>query len=283
MLQYPSITKLFSFMAENNIPGRSNSLVMMRPIPGPVLNEAIKQTNLAVANQVVKQVKAKQAKPPATPIQPQEHEIPYFGKKVPNSKYIVVLEQQFHGIYFAASLVKMKRKQSGKSFNSYKFDTKEKAETFYLRNMYPEEYIQDFAVAYTDGSYDPSLKQFSYGALIDYKGQQYRVAGSGGKNNQFNQYCNVAGEAMGVKAAIDHCIANGIKEVVVNYDYEGIPQWYGSGTHQKSKLSKYMHRYFKSVQDKIEIRFNKVKAHSKIAGNEIADSLAKAGNKYVYL
>ena len=59
------------------------------------------------------------------------------------------------------------------------------------------------------------------------------------------------------------------------YDYSGVEQWVSGDWKAKTPLSRYYKQYADLMSDFITVHFVKVKGHTGIEGNEIADCLAK--------
>ena len=89
------------------------------------------------------------------------------------------------------------------------------------------------------------------------------------------QQRNVAGEIMGSKLAIDHCMANGIRSVEIFHDYEGIGAWADRKWKANNTLTQGYRNFVEEARKSIDIRFVKVKAHAGNKYNELADRLAK--------
>ena len=69
--------------------------------------------------------------------------------------------------------------------------------------------------------------------------------------------------------------ANGVKELVIYYDYMGIEMW-ATGDWKRNKAGTIAYyEFMQKVKNQISLTFVKVKGHSGIAGNEEADRLAK--------
>lgn len=66
------------------------------------------------------------------------------------------------------------------------------------------------------------------------------------------------------------------KEIVINYDYMGIEKWATQEWKAKSKIARLYSEEFNELVSKngLDVKFNKVKAHSGDQYNEIADGLA---------
>ena len=133
--------------------------------------------------------------------------------------------------------------------------------------------------AYVDGSYDSASGRFSCGVVI----VETDAAGSS-ETTELNaafddteaaQQRNVAGEIMGSKLAIDHCMVNGIKSVEIYHDYEGIGAWADRRWKANNPLTQGYRDYVAEARKSIDIRFVKVKAHAGNKYNELADKLAK--------
>jgi len=86
---------------------------------------------------------------------------------------------------------------------------------------------------------------------------------------------NVAGELAAVGHVLNWCQREGIPEIDLYYDYEGIEKWAKGRWKTNQPLTK---RYAAFVKKSpVRIQFHKVKAHTGNRWNEEADRLAKAG------
>lgn len=133
--------------------------------------------------------------------------------------------------------------------------------------------------AYVDGSFDSASGRFSCGVVIIETGED-----GNSETTELNavfddaeaaQQRNVAGEIMGSKLAIDHCMANGIKSVEIYHDYEGIGAWADRRWKANNPLTQGYRDYVAEARKSIDIKFVKVKAHAGNRYNELADKLAK--------
>ncbi|MBQ6440519.1 MAG: ribonuclease HII [Mogibacterium sp.] len=133
--------------------------------------------------------------------------------------------------------------------------------------------------AYVDGSYDSSSSRFSCGVVIvetDADGiSETTELNAAFDDAEAAQQRNVAGEIMGSKLAIEHCIANGMKAVEIYHDYEGIGAWADRKWKANNPLTQGYRDYVAEARKNIDIRFVKVKAHAGNKYNELADRLAK--------
>lgn len=132
----------------------------------------------------------------------------------------------------------------------------------------------DRPYAFVDGSFNIATKVYGYGGFVFYDGNKEYVSGSG-KDAEMASMRNVAGEVLGSMAAINKALELGLKSIDIYYDYLGIEMWAkGMWKRNKSGTIAY-YDFIKSVEDKIDINFVKVKGHSGVEGNEEADVLAK--------
>jgi len=132
----------------------------------------------------------------------------------------------------------------------------------------------DKAVAYVDGSYNIHDKRFSYGAVILYKGEEYRL-NKAFEDEELAEMRNVAGEIKGSEAAMQFFLDNNISEADIYHDYEGVAKWCrGEWKTNRDGTKKYA-EFYKKVCEKVKINFIKVKGHSGDKYNDIADRLAK--------
>lgn len=134
------------------------------------------------------------------------------------------------------------------------------------------------SVAYVDGSYDDSLKMFSYGAVIFYNGKEEHFA------ERFNSpelvgMRNVAGEIKGAEKAMQFCVDNAVGSIDLHYDYEGIAKWCTGEWQANKEGTKAYKQFYDTIKNKLKVHFIKVKAHSGNQYNDLADELAKAALK----
>lgn len=87
------------------------------------------------------------------------------------------------------------------------------------------------------------------------------------------EHRNVAGEIVAILKALQWCQAQGIAEVTIYYDYQGLQSW-AIGV-WRTNLA-FTQAYAQAVKESgITIHWVKVKAHSGNVENEIVDKLAK--------
>ena len=133
--------------------------------------------------------------------------------------------------------------------------------------------------AYVDGSFDSASGRFSCGVVIvetdDAGNSETAELNAAFDDAEAAQQRNVAGEIMGSKLAIDHCMANGIRSVEIYHDYEGIGAWADRRWKANNPLTQGYRDYVAEARKNMDIRFVKVKAHAGNKYNELADKLAK--------
>lgn len=137
-------------------------------------------------------------------------------------------------------------------------------------------------IVYVDGSYNDVYGEFTYGAvIINHKGEIVELSGIGDQEEDaLKSTRNVAGELKGSLKAIDVAQKLGYNKVYLHYDYEGIEKWCtGKWAANKvgTKLYQDKMNLFLRVMD---ITFIKVKGHSGVKYNEIADALATRAYDY---
>ena len=86
----------------------------------------------------------------------------------------------------------------------------------------------------------------------------------------------VAGELKAAMVAIWWAIKNGVTEIVIVYDYDGIRKWVTGEWNAKKKLTKLYQTWMRNKieEHKILVRWQHVDGHTGNPGNEMADQLA---------
>ncbi len=156
-------------------------------------------------------------------------------------------------------------------------------------------------VAYVDGSYHSVTREFSYGMVIlswDFQGAAESEKKSEEEQDKSQQndspvklkeqtYCekfvdldlasmrNVAGEIKGAEAAMRYAVSQGYSKLYIFHDYEGIARWCRGEWKAGKEGTKAYKAYYDSIQDRLQVIFVKVAAHTGDKYNEMADKLAK--------
>ena len=160
---------------------------------------------------------------------------------------------------------------SGAEYKSFK--TREEAQE-YCQGGSTGTITEWEAECYTDGSYDPASKRYSYGVVVQWQGQEQELS-EAFSDAEMATMRNVAGEIKGAMAAMEFCVTHGIQSLRLNYDYEGVEKWCtGAWKCNKSGTIAYK-AYYDSIKDKLQVSFHHVKGHSGVEGNERVDKLAK--------
>ena len=127
--------------------------------------------------------------------------------------------------------------------------------------------------AYVDGSYlDGGI---GYGVVILQEGSPIAELSGPVEDETLQGMRQVGGELQAVCKMVEWCRANGIRDVTIYYDYEGIEKW-ATGAWQGNNPATRAYAAQMSSPP-IAIRWQKVQSHSGDRWNEQADELAKQG------
>ena len=200
-------------------------------------------------------------------------------------KYYAVAKGKTPGIYLTWN--DCKAQVDGFSGAVYKgFATVQEAEEFVVtygggaassvtKNNSSEISTDTHLVAYVDGSYEHSMRQYAYGCVLVLAEDTVTLNGSGNEEDYVTMR-NVAGEILGSEHAIRWAVEHGYSSITIYYDYEGIEKW-ANGIWKANKAGTQRYKEFVAKQrEKIDISFSKVAAHTGVKYNEMADQLAKA-------
>lgn len=133
----------------------------------------------------------------------------------------------------------------------------------------------DSIIAYVDGSFDKKTKRYSFGAILIKDGKIIKRLSRVGNNPKYQKSQQIAGEVFGALHAIQWAINHHFKKIIVHYDYLGIEKWALGEWRSNKDVSIDYAESFQQLASKIKVEFVKVKAHSGIEYNEMADQLAK--------
>ena len=151
-------------------------------------------------------------------------------------KYYAVRRGRQEGIFTSArdfkAAVEGFSNAAGKSFC-----TREQAQAYLasdiqasrIRPLSVPETVLPHAVAYTDGSYNQTQKQYGYGVVFQEPGfhnSVIRTEISGyGRDPEILGSRNIAGETVAVLKALEFTASRGIRELRIAHDFSGLAHW----------------------------------------------------------
>lgn len=136
-------------------------------------------------------------------------------------------------------------------------------------------YSDNKVIAYVDGSYNNTIKKYSFGCVILLPSGKIIKESGNGDNPESLAIRNVAGEMLGAMFAVKWALVNDYKEIEIRYDYQGIEKWVTGEWKAKNELTQKYASAMNKWKSSIEISFQKVTAHSNNHFNDEADQLAK--------
>lgn len=130
-------------------------------------------------------------------------------------------------------------------------------------------------IAYVDGSYNKSTKEYGSGCLIIHNGTTEELTATG-KDPLKATMRNVSGEIDASMTAMEKATSTeGVTTLHIYYDYKGVEMWC-TGKWKTNKLWTMMYKkFYDKVCKNLNIKFHKVEAHSNDVFNDRADYLAK--------
>ncbi|WML51700.1 viroplasmin family protein [Neobacillus sp. PS3-12] len=128
---------------------------------------------------------------------------------------------------------------------------------------------------YVDGSYSHTPPIYGSGWVAVKENDVLKKKSFSGNDERYIESRQVPGEVFACIDAINWAKESGYEHVIISYDYEGIEKWAKRDWAAKKNISKDYVTLFDNASRGITVTFNKVKAHSSINFNEIADKLAK--------
>lgn len=132
-----------------------------------------------------------------------------------------------------------------------------------------------FPYAFVDGSYNINTKEYGYGGFIQIDANTQITLQGKGSDKQKATMRNVAGEIDGALVAVEKAIENHLPQLTIYYDYQGVENWVTGSWQAKNTFTQTYRDQMRILMQQIAIKFVKVKGHSGIYGNELADKLAK--------
>lgn len=194
--------------------------------------------------------------------------------KLSKKKFYAVKKGKKIGIYNTWN--ECKKQVNGFSGAEYKsFTSLEEANNYIEDKKINKFDIENSVEAYVDGSYEHCIRAYGSGVVILKNNVVEKTYSVKGNDENLVDMRNVSGEIEASKIAMNYCIENNIKNLILYFDYEGIEKWcIGTWKTNKEGTKEYK-RFYDSIKDKLNVKFVKVKAHSGDKYNEEADRLAK--------
>lgn len=159
------------------------------------------------------------------------------------------------------------------------FPTKTEAEEFLgLKAESKEEKIippKDTAYAYVDGSFNINTSIYGYGVVVILDNGKELTFNGNDNNQDVASMRNVAGELKGAMIAMQYAYNNNINKLVIFHDYEGVSKWADGMWKANLVYTQKYAEYVSKIRKKVDVKFEKVLAHSGVYYNEMADKLAK--------
>lgn len=130
-------------------------------------------------------------------------------------------------------------------------------------------------VAYIDGSFDQFTQRYAFGVVLIYEGKEEYFSQSFQDPDRAKLH-NVAGELEGAVFAMNIAKEKGWPRLDIYYDYQGIESWATGEWKRNLQVTQDYHAFCCDIMKKLDVHFHKVKGHSGVHYNEVADQLARS-------
>lgn len=208
-----------------------------------------------------------------------------------NKKYYVVIKGKKSGIFstweetkksvigYKGAVYKsfLSEEEAKQYFDKFNFINDEISQNTNIENELVKNSENNIYSFFVDGSYNKFTKKIGFGVVCYFNGIFHKHSSEIGKEyySKFSNSLNVVGEIFGSLYVLDFCKKNSIKNAIIFFDYEGIEKWATGAWSTKSDIAIFYKKEFDNKSSNINISFQKVKAHSDIEYNNLADELAK--------